>query len=359
VANPSTAYVPTLDRRPDQITLPSGEVLDADYDDKNRLHTVTATTAGPSYALTLNYTPSNDPDPNKRGKLESIVGPVAGTEIHFVHEGLLEAGSTTQGVLPGGAAIALGRTFYDELRVETETVNGSTVSFSYDNDGQLWTAGDLILTRDPDHGLVTGTTLASGGHTITDSLIPTPFGEPDLYIALRDGVEIFRIDYEPFDRRGQLRTKTETIKGGTPQVFEYDYTTARQLYSSKKDGGSATIYTYGSNGDRTGPGWGATDSQDRLPNSPVASEYTYTADGKLLTKTAAGQMTTYTTDLPGNLRTVQPPAPAAPISYGIDGLNRRVSKSVGGALQRAWAYNGGRIVAEFNGAGAMTARFVC
>jgi RHS repeat-associated protein len=358
VANPSTIYVPTLDRRPDVITLPSGEVLDADYDDANRLHTITTTTAGPAYALTLRYTPSNDPDPNKRGKLESILGPTSGTEIHFSYEGLLETGSTIQGVLPGGGAIALSRTFYDELRVETETVNGSTVAFTYDDDSVLWTAGALTIHRDPDHGLVTGTTLASGGHTITDSLIPTPFGEPDLYIALRDGVEIFGIDYEPFDRRGQLRKKTETIKGGTPQTFAYDYDAGRRLYAYKKNGDPATIYPYDPNGNRTGLGWGETDGQDRLPSSPVASDYTYTADGKLLTKTAAGQTTTYGSDLPGNLRTVQRPAPAALISYGVDGLNRRVSKSVGGALQRAWAYNGGRIVAEFNGAGTMTARFV-
>jgi RHS repeat-associated protein len=356
-ANPSTIYVATLDRRPDVITLPNGDVIDADDDAEGRLHTITTTTAGPAYAVTLNYSPSNDPDPDKWGKLESLLGPTAGTEIHFDHDGLLETGTTTQGVLPGGAAIALRRGFDDSFRVEAETVNGSTVSFGYDNDSVLWTAGALTIHRDPDHGLVTGTTLTSGGHTITDTLIPTLFGEPDLYIALHDGVEIFRIDYEPFDSWRQLRKKTETIKGAT-HSFDYAYDSARQLYSYTKDGGAATIYTYGPNGSRTGPGWGASDDQDRLSSSPAASEYTYKANGELLTKTGAGQTTTYTTDLFGNLRTVQPPAPAAPISYGIDGLNRRVSKSVGGVLQRAWAHDGGRIVAEFNGAGTMTARFV-
>jgi RHS repeat-associated protein len=125
-----------------------------------------------------------------------------------------------------------------------------------------------------------------------------------------------------------------------------------------KDGGPATIYTYDANGSRAGPGWGETDGQDRLPSSPVASAYTYTADGTLRTKTAGGQVTTYGYDLIGNLRSVQRPAPAAPISYGIDGLNRRVSKSVGGVLQRAWAWDGARIVAELDGAGNMTSRFV-
>jgi RHS repeat-associated protein len=55
---------------------------------------------------------------------------------------------------------------------------------------------------------------------------------------------------------------------------------------------------------------------------------------------------------------VQRPAPAALIAYGIDGLNRRVSKSVGGSIQRAWAYDGARIVAEINGATFLSARFV-
>jgi RHS repeat-associated protein len=362
VKDPSTTYVPMLDKRPDRIVFPSGtasgDVVEVDYDDAGRPHTITTTTAGPPYALTLNFSPSNDPDPNKRGKLESILGPTAGSEIHFSYEGLLETGSTTKGVLPGGAEIALGRTFDEHLRVQTETVNGSTISLGYDNDSILSTAGDLLVTRDPVHGLVSGTTLTSGGHTISDTRTYRPFGEPELYTASHDGVEIFRIHYEPFDSRGQLRKKTETIKG-TTHAFEYAYDTARQLYSYKKDGGAATIAAYDLNGNRTGAGWGVPDEQDRLLSSPAASEYTYKANGERWTKTVAGQTTTYATDLLGNLRTVQPPAPAAPISYGIDGLNRRVSKSVGGVLQRAWAYDGGRIVAEFDGpSGAMTARFV-
>src|SRR6185436_2252707 len=183
-------------------------------------------------------------------------------EIHFTYDGLLQKGSITQGVLPGGAAIDVGRTFDDALRVDSETVNGSTISLGYDDDSVLLTAGALTVIRNPDNGLVTGTTLTSGGHTITDSLTPTPFGEPDLYTASRDGVEIFRIDYEPFDRHGQLRKKTETIQGGTPHVFAYGYDKARQLDSYKKDGGAETIFTYGPNGSRTGPGWGLTDGQD-------------------------------------------------------------------------------------------------
>jgi RHS repeat-associated protein len=362
VTNPSTSYVPTLDQQPDRIILPhgtaSGEVVDVNDDDRGRPHTITTTTAGPPYALTLNYSPSTDPDPDKRGKRESLLGPTAGTEIHFDHDGQLETGTTTQGVLPGGAEIALSRGFDDHFRVRTETVNGGAVSFDYDDDSILSTAGDLIVTRDPVHGLIAGTTLTSGGHTITDTRIYSPFEEPDLYTASHDGVEIFRIRYEPFTSHSQLHKKTETIKGGTPHDFEYEYNAARQLYAYKKDGGAATIYLYDPNGNRTGPGWGIADDQDRLPNSPAASEYTYKANGELLTKTVAGATTTYTTDLFDNLRTVQRPAPMAPITYGIDGGNRRVSKSVGGVLQRAWAHNGGRIVAEFNGAGTMTARFV-
>jgi RHS repeat-associated protein len=171
-------------------------------------------------------------------------------------------------------------------------------------------------------------------------------------------VEIFRIRYEPFTSDSQLHKKTETIQGGTPHDFEYGYNATHWLSSYKKDGGAATIYPYDPNGNRIGPGWGIADAQDRLPSSPPASEYTYQANGELLTKTVGGATTTYTTDLFDNLRTVQRPAPLAPITYGIDGLNRRVSKSVGGVLQRAWAHNGGRIVAEFNEAGVMTARFV-
>jgi hypothetical protein len=200
------------------------------YKDAVRLHTITQTDA-PEYAVTLNYSPSNDPDPTKRGKLESIIGPAPKTEIHFTYQGLLEEGSTRQGVLPEGRGIARSRTFDDHLRVESETVNGSTVAFGYDNDSVLSKAGALTISRDPEHGLVTGTTLASGGHTLTDSRVPTPFGEPDLYTAWRDGVEIFQIDYEPFGRHGLLRHKAERIKQRPLHTFEYGYDDARRLSS--------------------------------------------------------------------------------------------------------------------------------
>ena len=39
-------------------------------------------------------------------------------------------------------------------------------------------------------------------------------------------------------------------------------------------------------------------------------------------------------------------------------LNRRTSKSVGGSIQRAWAYDGAHLVAEINGATFLTWRFV-
>ncbi len=373
VMDPTTSITPTLDKRPLYVDFPvgssSGDSIDATYEPTTgRLATVTATTSGPSYALSLNYTPSTDPDANKRGKLESIFGPTAGTEIHFSYAGMLETGVTEKGILPGGADITLARTFDTNLRVDSVDVNGSSyISFVYDNDGLLSNAGALAITHSSDNGLILGTTLQGAGHNVNDSLTYTPFGEPKLYSAWYDtnsGNPLFTIDHQLYDYRGLLYKKVETING-VQETISYNYDNAGRLATyTRKDQNALVItsrsYAYDANGNRTSIGsevWGTADAQDRLPSSPNVT-YTYAANGELKTRTDGSGTTTFTYDVFGNLRTVARPAPLTPITYGVDGLNRRVSKSVNGVLQRVWAYDGARIVAEFDGTGAMLSRFV-
>jgi len=51
-----------------------------------------------------------------------------------------------------------GRRYDNMMRVTTLTVNGTATSYSYDNDGLLIGAGDIILTRDTQTGFLPGTT---------------------------------------------------------------------------------------------------------------------------------------------------------------------------------------------------------
>lgn len=106
--------------------------------------------------------------------------------------------------------------------------------------------------------------------------------------------------------------------------------------------------------------------QDRLETFKDSSgtdwTFKYTANGELLekfeTNTPANNVI-YSYDALGNLTHVDFPGTANDIEYIIDGLNRRVGKKVDGSLIKQWLYKDQlNIIAELDGAGAITKRFV-
>jgi RHS repeat-associated protein len=159
-------------------------------------------------------------------------------------------------------------------------------------------------------------------------------------------------------------TKTETING-TTTAWEYIYDAAGRLSQTNQNGSLWASYSYDANGNRLAK----TTSSQTIPASYDAQDrmlsygnntYSYSANGELLAKTntATGEVTSYTYDVLGNLKKVVLPDSTL-IEYVVDGRNRRVGKKVNGTLQRAWLYDGQlRPVAELDGAGNLTARFV-
>ena len=107
---------------------------------------------------------------------------------------------------------------------------------------------------------------------------------------------------------------------------------------------------------------GTYDAQDRLVTYGTKT-YTYNAAGDLEqvvdSALPAGQQTTlYQYDALGNLIQVDLPDGRV-ITYVIDGQNRRIGKKVNGSLVQAWLYQDQlNPVAELDGAGNVTARFV-
>jgi RHS repeat-associated protein len=99
------------------------------------------------------------------------------------------------------------------------------------------------------------------------------------------------------------------------------------------------------------------DAQDRMLTYGAAS-YTYTANGDLATKTAAGGTTTYAYDTLGNLLQVTRPSGMV-VSYTVDGRGRRVRKAINGVPVQGWLYADQlRPIAELDGSGALVSRFV-
>ncbi|WP_442939872.1 RHS repeat domain-containing protein [Nitrospina gracilis] len=246
---------------------------------------------------------------------------------------------------------SVSRTYDNSFRITSRSVNGgNTISFTYDQDDLLTSAGSETLTNDPNNGLLTGTSLG----VVTDSYAYNGFAEMADYEAQVSGTPVFGTVFER-DKLGRITKKTETVNGVT-HVFDYTYDTAGRLHEVFKDSVLQNTYTYDANGNRLNNG-AVYDDQDRLVSTSTAT-YTYTANGELASKTEGGQTTTYNYDVVGNLISVTLPDSTL-IEYVIDGRSRRVGKKVNGVLTKAWLYKDGlNPIAELDGAGNVVSRFV-
>jgi RHS repeat-associated protein len=250
------------------------------------------------------------------------------------------------------------RTYDDDLRLKTVAVNGANaITYTYDNDSLITQAGSLVLTRSPQTGLLTGTTLGS----VTTSYTYNGFGELASMTA-KFGATTLLADTYTRDKLGRITTKVETIQGVTT-TYDYGYDAAGRLATVTKNGVLSATYTYDSNGNRlskvtpTTTETGTYDDQDRMLTYGGGS-YGYTANGELLTKVDATGTTTYQYDVFGNLLKVTLPG-GTEITYKVDGRNRRIERAVNGVVSQRWLWQGQLSpIAELNGSNAVVSRFV-
>ena len=107
---------------------------------------------------------------------------------------------------------------------------------------------------------------------------------------------------------------------------------------------------------------GVYDDQDRMVSYGNATDgyadYTYTANGELMTKALNGDTTTYDYDVLGNLRGVTLPN-GMEIDYVVDALGRRTGKKVDGILEQGLLYKDAlNPIAELDSSGNVVSRFV-
>jgi RHS repeat-associated protein len=343
--SPVTTVAYNADRQPTLVTRPDGQTIALAYDAGGRLSTITL----PRGQVGLAYNPTT-------GNLTTVTAPDGGT-LAYTYDGSLVTSSTWGG--PAGAVAGSASWTYDnDFRIASESVNGGhTVTFSHDPDSVLTQAGALAISRDPQHGLVTGTTLGS----VTDTRSVNGFGELSSYRAAFGATEPLAAQYTR-DKLGRITQKTETI-GGVTDTVAYSYDPAGRLIGVRTNGAVTAEYAYDLNGNRlsrTTPGGtvtGSYDAQDRLLAYGDAT-YTYTANGELQAKTTPTGTTTYQYDVVGNLLAVTLPT-GTTIDYVIDGRNRRIGKKVNGVLVQGFLYRDQlKPIAELDGAGNVIVRFV-
>lgn len=149
-----TSYAYTLDGRPDLATLPysvaPAPTLDWEYDPQwGRLSALFASNGPIGYDLDYIYEPAGA----SRGKLTEIFGPSAGVKLTFVYAGRLHTETWWDGLAATAKKVQV--TYDDNFRPNGEKINdASLIVYDYDDDGLLTIAGDLTLTRDTFHGLV-------------------------------------------------------------------------------------------------------------------------------------------------------------------------------------------------------------
>jgi RHS repeat-associated protein len=349
----ATRYHYNPDRQLTAIERPDGVTIGFGYE---------ATTGRPSTVtfdrgqLSYSYSPTT-------GQLTSMSAP-AGLGLAFGYNGALLTSMNWTGAVSGGVAA----TYNTDFRVATQTVNGgNNITFGYDRDGLLTSAGVLGLKRHAQHSLLDRDSVGTGTNYVLGTWGYDPKGALQSYAASHTGTgtPLFETSYVR-DSLSRTTELTETLRDGagtftTVSAFTYD--SAGRLETVRRNGTLAATYRYDLNGNRldvTTPGGvvsGTYDAQDRLSQYGSTS-YTYTANGELRTRTDAEGTTTYTYDALGNLTAVALPV-GTQIEYLIDPLNRRIGKKVDGTLVRRWLW-GSQLapVAELDGAGALVSRFV-
>jgi YD repeat-containing protein len=255
-------------------------------------------------------------------------------------------GYTYDGALPrtttwSGAVAGTVERRYDHLhRVKEVEALGTTTAFGYDGDGLLTSAGPVTYGRDAANGRV-ASSATTGGGAITEAWTYDAFGQVEGYEARSNGTVVFSLGYG-HDAAGRITSIGENANGVSATKL-YDYRAAATGIAADSgrleivtEGPSVITYGYDPNGNRTtvnGVTVGTYDNQDRL-TAYGSNAYTYTAGGDLATKTVGSDVTTYTYDLLGNLRTVVLPGggSANTITYVVDGQNRRVAKKKNGVF---------------------------
>ena len=345
----ATRYAYNKDRQLTSITEADGSEISLFYDGGGRLASVT----WPETSLTYEYLAG--------GALGSVKG--ADSSLTYTYDGSLPTSVAWSGAVAGSVSWA-----YDSsLRLSSETAGGIAVSFTYDDDGIVTRSGafNRYLT---DNGLTDGTQmgLASDYFTYDEYGEPFEHGMYNDYGVWTNPGAFLYIEYGR-DKGGRIEALTEWYVDGSSLASRYVYDQAGRL-ADATIGSTAVHYTYDANGNRltreVSVSGGATvtetaayDAQDRLIRYGDR-QYSYDANGNPDSMTTLAGVTAYDYDTVGALRSVTLPNDRK-IEYVLDGQGRRVGRKVDGALAQGWLYgNQVNIIAELNGSGTVTSRFV-
>ncbi len=269
--------------------------------------------------------------------------------LDWKHDGFLVTEEKATGI-----ASATSQWSYDsDFRRATHTIGGVAIAYAYDNDSLLVQAGAATLA----HTLSTGQLAAVAVGSVRTVVTPNEYGELATLATTAGGTALYSEGLS-YDSTGRIRV-VEEVSQGVPVQWVYGYDKLGRLTSASKNGATATTWTYDGNGNRlTENGVGSTfDAQDRIRTRGTTT-YEFDALGGRRLKNEGSAVTRYTHDGLAALTSVTLPDSTV-VTYDYDARQRRVAKRRNGMVVKRWIYDGQyRVVAEVDGAGVVTSRFV-
>ena len=301
-----------------------------------------ASSTNPDGATTFTYNATTD-------LLESVSAP-GSEELTYTYD---DAGRLLDETWSGSVTGTVSRT-YDSLGREASIAVNESAPWAktYDADGLILTHGAFTISREPETGLITGTSLGN----CTDTRTYNQYDELLTLESSYDGTRVYRLDITR-DKIGRVVSKQETVQGlSTPMAYTYNAT--GQLIQETR-GGLTINYTYDANGNRL----------TRTEVGGTAETATYNAGDQLLTyagdtytHNALGQLATKGSDTLiydtlGSLTAFTSPGDPA-LTYEHDAQGRRIAESVDGTVTRRFLYQGNlSLAAELDAANALRSRF--
>lgn len=274
------------------------------------------------------------------GTIASITDSVSGAITSYDWDGLLPKSETWSGPVAGTVAWS----FDNDLRLQTETVNGVGVTYGYDNDALLTSAGPLTYTRDAASGRLNSSVVG----VVSDSYAYDDFGALNGYTS-----RLNNSDWYSFvlvrDDSGRISSTTETVNGATV-TRAYFYDPSGRLTKVNVNGALSEEYLYDSAGNRTyahvgGSSFDATYSDADEIRTYGDETYEVGSEGEIKSRSWPGARIDYTFDALGELKTVT--RNGRVVEYVLDGRHRRIGKKVDGVMVATWLYSGQiRIIAE-------------
>ncbi len=308
----SAAYEYDGEQNTTQITLAGNKTMTFGYDSMGRTTSIT----DPSGVVTTSTF-------DAVGRLSAIER--AGEKVEYSYDGHLPV----QTDISGSVAQRIGVIYNNNIRRESVTIDGETVNYTYDDDGLVTQAGELIISRNTEDGLIHSLTL---GQTTVDFNY-NAYSEQTACTVSHSGTTMFSQNYR-WNDLGQITEKQE-FYDSTTNTYEYAYDLIGQLTGVEKDDSLVEAYSYDANHNRN-PSDATYDNQDRLI-SDGGTSYAYCDNGFLTESVSTGGTTRYNYIETGELTSVSL-SDGTDVTYIYDGMGRRILRDLSGLSTQKFVY---------------------